>query len=200
MGKLFIVFLLLFSLKADSILEPNNIWRIGTLSSIALLYATNPLHATHMQFEVGSTNLSGQNVTVFKTSFMYKAKPLYTWGDLTLTRIMGVDYIRMQNTLNAYANNIQDSIGFFPAYRLEYAFEGFKPFFEAGVGFYLINHLKYLDTQFSTNFQFGDSVFLGVDILDKFQLGYRFFHMSNAELDRPNPAVNMQLFVFGYTY
>ena len=66
------------------------------------------------------------------------------------------------------------------------------PYAEAAIGFHLLSKTKIGDKNMSTNFQFGDHVGVGYRFGAKqsLDLGYRFQHLSNAGIKRPNPGIN----------
>jgi lipid A 3-O-deacylase len=66
------------------------------------------------------------------------------------------------------------------------------PYIEAGIGAHLLSRSDIGNKQLSTRFQFGDHIGIGYRFGDKgqFDLGYRFQHLSNAGIKRPNPGIN----------
>jgi hypothetical protein len=66
------------------------------------------------------------------------------------------------------------------------------PFIEAAVGFHLLSHTSIGDRRMSTAFQFGNHIGVGYRFGAKahYELGYRFQHLSNASIKRPNPGIN----------
>ena len=65
---------------------------------------------------------------------------------------------------------------------------------EAGIGFHLLSKTSIGDKRLSTAFQFGDHLGLGYRFGAKgaFELGYRYQHLSNASIKRPNNGINFQ--------
>jgi hypothetical protein len=65
-------------------------------------------------------------------------------------------------------------------------------YFEAGIGWHLLSRTSLGDKRFSTLFQFGDHLGAGYRFGDKgaFDLGYRYQHLSNASIKRPNNGIN----------
>jgi hypothetical protein len=51
-----------------------------------------------------------------------------------------------------------------------------------------------------TDIQFTSHVGLNWDFAAHWRLGYRFQHMSNADLSRDNPGLNMHLFALSYVF
>jgi lipid A 3-O-deacylase len=82
-------------------------------------------------------------------------------------------------------------IGLTPVFRLE-GTSRVGPYLEAAIGFHLLSHTQIADKRLSTAFQFGDHLGFGYKFgaRNAFDLGYRFQHLSNGSIKRPNPGVN----------
>ena len=76
------------------------------------------------------------------------------------------------------------------------------PYFEAGIGFHLLSQTSLGDKRFSTSFQFGNHIGAGVRFGPKgrYDLGYRFQHLSNADIKRPNSGINFHQIRFLYRF
>ena len=73
------------------------------------------------------------------------------------------------------------------------------PYFDAGVGAHLWSRTTITESKRSgTAFQFGEHVGIGFRFGDhgRYDLGYRFQHMSNASIKAPNPGIILQLVRF----
>jgi len=66
------------------------------------------------------------------------------------------------------------------------------PYGELAIGFHLLSHTSLGDKRFSTAFQFGDHVGAGYRFGAKgaFDLSYRYQHLSNGSIKRPNNGIN----------
>ena len=66
------------------------------------------------------------------------------------------------------------------------------PYLEAAIGFHVLSRSSIGDHRLSTAFQFGDHLGVGYRFGSKasYDLGYRFQHLSNAGIKRPNPGIN----------
>ncbi len=94
--------------------------------------------------------------------------------------------------------------GITPVFRYERdSASGISPYVEAAVGFYLISptHI-YANRKFGSSFQFGDHVGAGVRFGDKgeYDLGYRFQHLSNGGIRKPNQGINFNEIRFEYHF
>ena len=76
------------------------------------------------------------------------------------------------------------------------------PYFEAGIGVHLLSHSSIGDRRMSTAFQFGDHLGVGYRFgaRGRYDLGYRFQHVSNASIKRPNPGINFHQIRLQYNF
>jgi len=83
-------------------------------------------------------------------------------------------------------------------------FSGMAPYLEGGfVGLHLISPtFIYTDRKFGSAFQFGNHIGFGISFGEprRFDLGYRFQHMSNGDIKQPNQGINSSQFHFIYHY
>lgn len=79
---------------------------------------------------------------------------------------------------------------------------GFAPFLELGVGAHVATDSEIEDKDFDINFSFGSHVGGGVRFGQegRFELMYRFQHLSNASIGDKNPGINFSLFSLGYHF
>jgi hypothetical protein len=76
------------------------------------------------------------------------------------------------------------------------------PYVEAGLGVHLLSHSSIGDTRMSTAFQFGNHIGLGYRFGagGSYDLGYRFQHLSNASIKRPNAGINFHQIRLQYSF
>jgi len=82
-------------------------------------------------------------------------------------------------------------IGLTPVFRVQRnALTG--PYAELAVGFHVLSRTTIGDRRFSTLFQFGDHLGLGYRFGTKgaYELGYRYQHLSNADIKKPNNGID----------
>jgi len=92
-------------------------------------------------------------------------------------------------------------LGFTPVFRIQPdSLNG--PYIEAGIGFHFLSHSSIGDRRMSTQFQFGDHLGAGYRFGAKgsYDLGYRFQHLSNASIKRPNPGINFHQIRLQYNF
>lgn len=99
--------------------------------------------------------------------------------------------------------NIWD-IGLAPVFRLQSkANSGWRPYLEGAIGIHFLSdtHVN-ADRDMGSAFQFGDHLGVGLMFGNKgqFDLGYRFQHLSNADIKSPNDGINFQQIRFAYLF
>ena len=135
----------------------------------------------------------------------YWNKRWFTHGKWFLSGYWEFDVGRWISRPGFTGNSSLTEIGITPVFRLqskERYWDSVWPYVEAGVGAHLLSHTQLGNRRFSTAFQFGDHVGFGVLFgrHGQFDLGYRFQHLSNADIKRPNNGINFNLVRFGYRF
>lgn len=76
------------------------------------------------------------------------------------------------------------------------------PFVEAGSGPFLFTGHRFGGVNVSTNLQFGSILGMGVRFgaQRRFELSYRFMHVSNASIKKPNPGLDFNVVYFTYYF
>jgi hypothetical protein len=111
----------------------------------------------------------------------------------------------------AYWDSNQDSnrhlydLSLTPVVRLQRDAEissGVTPFSEIGVGGHLLTDQKIGNRDLATTFQFGSHIGVGLGFGDKgrYELAYRFQHLSNASIKDPNDGIELHLLSVGYNF
>jgi lipid A 3-O-deacylase len=92
-------------------------------------------------------------------------------------------------------------IGLTPVFRLNSTHSNF--FWEGAIGVHLLSQDRIDDHRvFGSRFSFGDMVGFGWRLGDqgRYELGYRFQHLSNADTAMPNDGMNFHQIRFGINY
>ncbi|HHT8991011.1 TPA: acyloxyacyl hydrolase [Burkholderia cenocepacia] len=93
--------------------------------------------------------------------------------------------------------------GFTPVFRFIRDSGWLRPYVEGGVGIRLLSHVRETqDRTMSSSFQFADMVGVGAQFGDhqQYQAGFRFQHLSNAGIKRPNPGINFSEIYMQYNF
>jgi hypothetical protein len=79
---------------------------------------------------------------------------------------------------------------------------GVAPFSEVGLGGHLLTDKEIGDRDLATNFQFGSQLGVGLGFGDKarYELAYRYQHLTNASIKQPNDGLKLHLLSFGYNF
>jgi lipid A 3-O-deacylase len=88
-------------------------------------------------------------------------------------------------------NRVLTELGLTPVFRLQHdGLEGL--YLEAAIGIHLLSQTSIGDRRFSTTFQFGDHIGGGYRFGARraFEIGYRFQHISNADINTPNRGMD----------
>lgn len=93
--------------------------------------------------------------------------------------------------------------GVTPVFRIITDTGWFRPLFEAGIGVRLLSHVQQTPNRtMSTSFQFADMVGIGAQLGEhqNYQVGFRFQHLSNARIKKPNPGINFSEIYAQYNF
>jgi lipid A 3-O-deacylase len=101
-------------------------------------------------------------------------------------------------------NQVITDLGLTPVFRLQQKnMSGFAPYAEGAIGFHLVSPTFInADRKFGSSFEFGDHVGAGVRFgaQQQFDLGYRFQHLSNGSIKKPNQGINFNQIHLAYRF
>jgi lipid A 3-O-deacylase len=97
------------------------------------------------------------------------------------------------------------AVGITPVFRYQrdsHLSSGVTPVAEAGIGAHLLSNTHIGKTDVSTAFQFGSLVGFGIGFGERgqYELSYRFTHISNADIKKPNDGLDLHLVRLGYNF
>ncbi|RKP59085.1 acyloxyacyl hydrolase [Pararobbsia silviterrae] len=129
---------------------------------------------------------------------------LHWWqmGDWSFSLLGEFHAAQIRNTEGVDPRTVA-AFGVTPVFRIGKDGGPIRPFFEAGVGVRLLSGVHLNEAyDISTAFQFADMVGVGLKFGGKgqYELGYRFEHLSNASIKRPNPGINFEQLYVGYMF
>lgn len=155
-----------------------------------------------IQLAGGTANHHGDNTQKIDLGLVWDPH-LHWWA------IGGWNFAILGEAHAAYWNtggNVDRHIGEFglsPVLRFEKSSGAIRPYIEAGAGIRILTHARISDTYtLSSGFQFADMIGVGLKFgaRQQYQLGYRFQHLSNASIKRPNPGVDFQQIYLQYNF
>ena len=79
---------------------------------------------------------------------------------------------------------------------------GVTPYAEAGIGAHLLSETRLGKREFSTAFQFGPLIGVGLGFGERgqYELSYRFQHITNLDIKKPNDGLELHLLRLGYNF
>jgi lipid A 3-O-deacylase len=162
-----------------------------------------PAHALEgMSLELGKAD--GANVQMARLGFQFgswktdriRAGNWHLGGYLELA----LGYWRDNKAIGNEHDELYD-LGFTPVMRFQP--DGLKgPYIEAGLGVHLLSHASIGPRRLATTFQFGNHAAIGYRFgaTGAYDISYRFQHLSNAGIKRPNPGINFHQVRLQHTF
>jgi hypothetical protein len=170
--------------------------RVKTVITAALLAASPAAYAVDsMSFEYGHSDSSNANVNLYRVSAQWDwNKKLIEMGNWHFGGYWETSFGYWDNNSLAKTHDRIFDFGVTPVLRFQQSnISSLSPYAELGVGFHLLSHTSIsTQRQFGSAFQFGDHVGAGVRFGNKgkYDIGYRYQHLSNAGIKQPNQGIN----------
>lgn len=172
---------------------------LSMAASVAQAEPFNPVPA--VQLVVGRD--AGKDLDKAELTFIWDTG--WKWGNpqgwlLNLDVELALAHWRARGGTNRH--NLFEA-GVSPMFRIEYRGWSVVPYLEAGIGVRGLSRTHTSDEhRYSTAFQFSDTVGLGISMGNRqqFSLGYRYQHISNANIKRPNPGVDFNEIYLRYRF
>jgi len=180
--------------------------RFEALAAAAMLAFSSAACAVDgMSFEYGDSDSSNSDVKLYRVGLQWKWPQRWlNTGNWHLGGYWDASLGYWDNKSAAATHNSIVDIGLTPVFRFQQNDpSGFSPYVEAGIGVHYLSHTSVSpQRQFSTRFQFGDHVGLGLRFGGKgqYDLGYRYQHLSNASIKRPNNGINFHQVRLQYNF
>ncbi len=172
-------------------------WRTAMLTSLMLTMLSNPLHAD----EVSGSLMSGPDVVGFKMAFRWHPKEVIAhFGDIRLNHYYLVGYNYWQSISVQGQEGVLNGLEFIPVFRFNWGEKGLFSFAETSVGASVFSRTELNDRQFSTNFQFSNSLAVGGYFSQKISWSLQLQHYSNNSIKLPNNGINFYNLNIAYIY
>ena len=174
--------------------------KIGLLVS-ALLFSANVFGVDGVSVEYGN----GDATNMARAGAIWNwDKQWFTGGNWLVTGFWEASLGSWRGHSPKGNNQTITDAGITPVFRFQQKNPGsFAPYAEAAIGFHLITPTFInADRKFATAFQFGDHIGFGMRFGDRrqFDLGYRFQHLSNGSIKKPNQGINFNQARFAYHF
>lgn len=168
---------------------------------IALLVSGNVFAVDGLSVELGN----GQHANSTRVGLLWDFnKTWFNEGDWLVTGFWEANVGTWRGNSAAGNNQTITDLGITPVFRLQQKSPtGFAPYLEGAIGFHLISPTYiYANRKFGSAFEFGDHIGFGTRFGDKqqFDIGYRFQHLSNGGIKKPNQGININQVHFSYHF
>ncbi len=206
MPRILLVFILfalgspLWAAEGDSLeKDPGETWgwRTAMITSLMLTLATNPLEAD----EFSVTTMSAPDVAGIKTGFRwFPEKSLGTVAGLPLTHYYQFAYSYWQDLDVDGQEGVNNVLEFSPVFRFNWGNKDWLSYMETSVGASVFSRTELGGRQFSTNFQFVNSLAFGGYFTKDTSWSLQLQHYSNNSIKLPNNGINFYNFVIAHRY
>lgn len=162
----------------------------------SILAQTSPASATVFRFRQVAVELGYgtgiENTKLFRIDSQWDFLPqLYKGGEVELVGIGQLSSGVWKGDHRLF------NLSATPIYRLQHCAgsANVRPYFESGIGFHFISEIQMRHRMFSTYFQFGNHLGVGVLVgrTRVFDISYQFQHLSNASIRKPNSGINFHI-------
>jgi lipid A 3-O-deacylase len=175
---------------------------IGTGGDMRLPADASPLRIDAFAVEAGSgDDAIGRGGLALQWDWGVRWLPV---GDWYLGGYFELSASYWQGDEDRTGNGSLGEFGLTPVLRFQKASMtyGVRPYLEAGVGAHVMTDDQLGDKDFSTEFAFGSHGGIGIRFGDRarFELGYRYQHLSNLSIGDSNPGINFHLVRLGYHF
>lgn len=149
-----------------------------------------------VSFDTGSDHSIQQNRIAWGADWK---EPLFENDDFRIDGRWEINANEWHSTLAKPKNKNGWILGLAPVFHYNWKRSSYTPYLEAGAGPQFLSDVTIENTYKSTQFQFGD--ILGFGLTTKhFEVGYRFLHISNANIEVPNPGTNFHNLHIAYKF
>ena len=174
-------------------------WKLAVGTTIALVYATNPVKANRMCVEIGGSS----HISLARIGAQWDWHDnLLQWRGFRLGTYWQLDYAKWQSTRISSSAGANNTLGLTPVFRFTGRLGAVKSYVETAIGVHLFSHSTLDGVDYGSNFQFGDHLGFGVFFGQRQQwsLGYKFLHHSNNSLGTPHNGIDFHLLSLSYAY
>jgi len=158
-----------------------------------------------MSFEYGQSDSTNADVNLYRIGLQWDWQK--KWLDTGNWHVGGYWDLNLgywDNSSPAKTNSSLTDIGLTPVFRFQQNNPGsIAPYVEAGIGFHFLSATSVSqERKFGSSFQFGDHVGVGVRFGEKgrYDIGYRYQHLSNAGIKDPNQGINFNQLRLQYRF
>lgn len=172
---------------------------------LALAFPAAASAVDGMSFEYGKSDSSNASVRLYRLGLQWDwNKKWLDTGSWHLGGYWDLNLGLWENDSAARTNSSITDIGLTPVLRFQQNHAaGVSPYAEVGIGVHLLSSNSVSpQRRFGSSFQFGDHLGVGVRFGDKgrYDLGYRYQHLSNGGIKGPNQGINFHQLRLQYRF
>jgi len=158
-----------------------------------------------MSLEYGTSNSTNADVKLVRLSAQWNwNERWFDRGDWFVRGYWEASIAAWENNSLLKTNSGLIDIGYIPVLRFQQRVpSAIAPYIEGGSGLHwLFKTSVSTERDFGSHYQFGSHVGAGVRFGEKhkYDLSYRYQHISNAGFKQPNQGINFNLLRFGYNF
>ncbi len=172
-------------------------WRGAMITSLMLTLLSNPVQAD----EVSVSTMSGDRVAGLKIAFRWHPEETIAhFGDVRLKHYYMFAYNYWQAIDIHGQEGVNNVVEASPVFRFNWGNKGVFSFAETSVGIAVFSRTELDGRQFSTNFQFANSLAFGGYFSEASSWSLQLQHYSNNSIKLPNNGINFYNFNVAYRY
>ena len=166
------------------------------IAALAFLSASPAALAVNgISFEYGDSESSNSSVSLYRVGVQWNwNRKLLEAGDWHVGSYWDLNLGYWDNRSSGRTNSGLFDLGITPVMRFQQnTISGLSPYAELGLGIHFLSRTSVsTQRQFGSSFQFGNHIGAGVRFGDRgrYDLGYRYQHLSNAGIKQPNQGIN----------
>ncbi len=158
-----------------------------------------------MSLEIGKSHSSNADVKLYRMGLQWDwGKQWFDTGNWHLGGYWDLNLGYWDNRSPLKTNDGLQDLGFAQVFRFQKnKHSGFSPYVELGLGLHLLSKTSVgLERKFGSAVQFGSHLGVGLRFGDKgrYDLSYRYQHLSNAGIKAPNQGINYHLLRMQYHF
>jgi lipid A 3-O-deacylase len=165
------------------------------VAAAALAFSTVASAVDSMSFEYGDSDSTNADVKLYRIGAQWDwKKRWFDTGNWHLGGYWDLSLGYWDNDSVAKTHSSITEIGLTPVFRFQSNnTSGVSPYLEAAIGFHFLSATSVSpERNFGSSFQFGDHLGAGLRFGDKgrYDVSYRYQHLSNAGIKDPNQGIN----------
>ena len=173
--------------------------------AVALVFPAAASAVDGVSFEYGKSNSSNADVKLYRVGLQWDwQKKWLDTGNWHLGGYWDLNLGLWDNNSAAKTHSSITDIGLTPVFRFQQNNpSGLSPYAEVGIGLHLLSATSVSpERKFGSSFQFGDHLGAGLRFGDKgrYDLGYRYQHLSNGGIKDPNQGINFHQLRLQYRF